>query len=161
MPLSPVLNPGFEVDLASWTLVDANPASVTRTRDTTTTNAGSAGSMKMVNTGSGDDHTDQTISGGVDGVRYTVSAWVNCTVFTAGATGNRGLRVEDIGLQIVVDDLLTAATSGWVLKSVVVPLPAGGGGLIIRLYSPNGTVYWDDVSVVYPSGLLTVYKKMK
>jgi hypothetical protein len=146
-----VANPGFEVDLANWTKNDSN-ASTTWTRDTSETHDGSAGSSKLVNTNAGeDDYINQPINeigiGLNPGGLYRVTAWVNCTVFTSGAVENRGLFVVSAQTNAVVLDDLTAATAGWVQKSVVLPMPLTDTGLGIRLYAPQGTTYWDDIEL--------------
>lgn len=139
-----VTNPGFEIDLSDWTKTDAD-ASTTWTRDTGTTNGGSAGSSKLVNTAAGaDDFISQFFS--IQGNRspLLVTAWVNVTAFTAAATGNRGFVIVDAG-SLFSDDI-TAATAGWVLKQHVYVPKAGSTSIQIRLYAPQGTTFWDDIA---------------
>jgi hypothetical protein len=145
-----VLNPGFEGSLASWALTDAD-ASCTATLETTITNAGSAGSLKMVNTGTGkDDFMRQDINAAASlvpsGYVYQVTAWYNCTVFTSGATGNRGLTLVASPSNDLTNTPITAATAGWVQIVCFAKLRTTDKGLVIRLYSPQGTIYWDDIS---------------
>lgn len=141
-----VLNSGFEVDLSSWTLTDTD-ASVTLTRDTATTNAGSAGSAKMVNTVAGaDDHFSQQIT--VTPGEYQVTAWVNVTVFTAAALSSGGLWAQAKPGNVTTRSNITAATSGWEQRSVSVTVTPSDTSILIRLYAPQGTVFWDDVLVI-------------
>jgi hypothetical protein len=148
---APVINPGFEVDLANWTKTDSN-ASTTWTRDTSETHDGSAGSSKLVNANAGeDDFIDQSINniglGLNPGGLYRVTAWANCTVFTSGALENRGLFVVGYNSGSTFRDDLSAATGGWVQKSVQVTLASIDTGLVIRMYAPQGTIYWDDIEL--------------
>lgn len=150
---SVVLNPGFEVDLSSWTKQDAD-VSTTWTRDTTVTNGGSVGSSKLVNTVAGaDDYIFQDVNnlglGLNPGETYIVTAWVNVTVFTAAAVSNRGLAATTFpsGTLFHTGGDITASTGGWILLTLPVQMPANQLGLEVRLYAPQGTTYWDDVSV--------------
>ncbi len=155
MDLLTVTNPGFEVDLSNWTLTDAN-ASCTFTRDTTVTNFGSAGSAKLVNTAAGEnDYIEHVyIAYNLKGKPgpYIVSAWVNVTVFTAGAFSNRGMHAYDDGAGgAPVDSLITGVTSGWERRFLVFILEPTASSIHLDLYSPQGTVYWDDIGVSSPS----------
>ena len=154
MALRQVTNPGFEVDLASWVKVDGD-ASVTWTRDTDITNGGSAGSSKLVNTVAGaDDYIrgEGNITTGfwVPGT-YTVTAYCNCTDFTAGALSNRGILVIGVTGGSATATL-TGVTDGWVRLETSIALSNTHTGISIRLYAPQGTVYWDDDYIYHPSG---------
>lgn len=145
--MATIINPGFEVDLSGWSKNDAD-ASTTWTRDTTITNAGSAGSSKLVNTVAGaDDYITPT--GSVSGIPPSTlvegRAWVNVTAFTAAAVGNRGLALVSAGNLVTAP--ITAATTGWVELAVQTTTAAAGGLVEFRLYAPQGTTYWDDVEL--------------
>jgi hypothetical protein len=153
MPDPLVLNPDFDVDLSNWALTDTAPASVTWTRDTTTVHSG-AGSSKLVNTSAGaDDFIGQFVDSaglGLIGSRtYLLTAWLNVTSFTAAAVSNRGLMVvSQPSNAVAISDDITAATSGWVQKLIVFQLPTTDTGISIRLYAPQATLFWDDVSLL-------------
>ena len=138
-----IVNATFDSDITSWTKTDAGGASVTGTWDSGTYHTAS-GSLKVVNTTSTEDsYYSQNISGLKGGI-YEIEAWVNCTAFTSGAVNNRCLFGYDTGANTNSGfTTLTATTSGWVKHRALVPV--SGGTLSIRLYAPNGTVYYDDV----------------
>lgn len=146
-----VLNPGFEADLASWTKNDGD-ASVTWTRDGSITHNASLGSSKLDNTVAGaDDYIFQDLNnlgqGFTPGTTHTVSAWYNVTSFTAGAVSNRGIFIVTFPSSFVFSGpTITAVTADWVNSSVTFALGPIETGFEIRLYSPQGTIFWDDVA---------------
>ena len=106
-----------------------------------TTHGGSAGSTKLVDTVSGEDSYITSQAFAVDiGIPLTVTAWLNCTAFTAGAVGNRGIYLTANPTNW---SSITAVTSGWVLQTVTMTPTASP--MSIRLYAPQATVFWDDV----------------
>lgn len=145
-----VVNPGFEADLSSWSLSDPN-ASVTWTRDTSVTNAGSAGSSKFVQVDAGADDFIQQSPAATGGLTYTLSAWVNVTAFTAAAILNRGLYYIQLPGGSAGGVTITAATSGWVNLSLDITMASNTTSVSIRLYAPQGTTYWDDISLELPA----------
>ncbi len=143
-----VVNPSFEVNITDgWAETDAD-ASMTPTRSVTYAREGVA-SLKLVNADAGDDDYMETNVGAGDAeTDYTITAWVKCTAFTAGATGDRGLLAydaDDAGGTIQADTI-TAVTNGWVKQQVTITTTATPGAIIVRLYGPQGTVYWDAVN---------------
>lgn len=144
-----VTNPSFGTNTTGWTLTDAN-ASVTFTRDTAQglygdPTAGTLCSAKLVNANANEDDfisCSVAISGNT---AYTVSAWVYVPVFTAGATGNRGILYSD-GTNAAATTL-NAATSGWVRHVLSFTSAVGATSLQVRLYAPQGTAYWDGVQI--------------
>jgi hypothetical protein len=138
-----VVNPSFETNLTSWTLVDAD-ASVTRTRSTEQSRYGSY-SVKMVNTDAGDDDHNRITFAASASTAYTITAWVRVTTFTAGAQSNRGLGVYD-GTNFEITTI-TAANEQWERHEITLTTAVGASSLEIRLYAPQGTVYWDGVQV--------------
>jgi hypothetical protein len=145
--MADVVNPDFEVDLSGWTKVDSGTVSLTDTRDTGTFHSGAA-SLKLVDTLTvEDDYYKQSVSTKA-GFRYSFEAWCNCTVFTGGAVGNFGIWAQT-GLANfdTYSKTLTAVTNGWQLFSLEFPVRGPDDQVEIRLYAPNGTVFWDDVSL--------------
>lgn len=143
-------NPSFETDTttpAGWT-----GSSLTTTTTTIATDVALYGkqSLKLVNsTAAQDAFYFHTISGLSASTAYTISVWVNCPAFTAGAFSNRCLFAYDTAnsgatLQTAT---LTAATNGWVRLQVTVTMTATPGNLQVRLYAPQGTIYYDGVQV--------------
>lgn len=142
-----VPNPGFEVNLASWSKSQDVDSSLTWTRDTVTTHDGSAGSSKVVQTAAGVDEfvsVPVTIS---PGTRYIVSVWVNVAAFTAGALSNRGLLAIATPSNTFANTTITAVTAGWVQHSVEILTGPSDTTLTLRTYAPQGTAYWDDATV--------------
>lgn len=140
-----VTNGGFEVDLAGWTTSDAGAASITRTRDTTVSKFGVA-SMKLVNSVAGEDDYVTSAAIPVTGnTVYTVSAWVNVTVFTAAAFVNRGLFINNQVPNQVIAINITAVTAGWVRITSTFTTGATDTSIQIRLYALQGTTYWDGI----------------
>jgi hypothetical protein len=108
-------------------------------------------------------HGAQTLklvgSGGVDpfmyqsvpvqpSTQYVFTAWLYVQSITAGVTGNRSILIYD-GFGSAQDVSLSSshATGVWVRKQVTLVTNAAATALEVRLYAPNGTVYWDAVQV--------------
>lgn len=111
--------------------------------DTTVQNAGKA-SVKGIGFLAGQDsYLTQTIKVR-PGTTYSISAFVNAPTFSSGALGDRGLYVDD-GTGNPQIATLTATTSGFSNRAVTyTPVSSW---LEIRLYIPQGLVYWDDVTL--------------
>ena len=118
-----VSNPSFETNLTNWTLVDAD-VSVTRTRTADGARFG-AFSLRMVNTDAGDDDYSRLAITVLPNTTYTLSAWVNVTVYTGPAAVNRGLFFFDGIGQFVVE--ITAATDGWERLELTFTTAGGAG----------------------------------
>jgi len=138
-------NPSFEVDLSGWTVIDYGTPSLTLIRDTTQMYAGVA-SAKVVNTEIAEfDNVIYNITGIETGVTYTLSAYCNCTVYTGGSYDDKALQlVANHPLETTAAaTYIYAITSGWVRHSISLYVPPGCTSLDIRLYGPQGTIYWD------------------
>ncbi|CAB4173729.1 hypothetical protein UFOVP1186_17 [uncultured Caudovirales phage] len=136
-----VTNGNFTTNTTGWTLTDAD-SSTTWTRDTGSNGKFGTTSSKFVNTAAGaDDYIAFVVSGLTIGVTYTVSAWVNCPVFTSAAILNRGILIID-GVSNTTTTL-TAATSG--PTRLTATYTATTTLSYIRLYAPKGTTYWGGV----------------
>jgi len=140
----PVLNPNFETDLSNWALTDSGVASVTYTRDTTVFHSGVA-AAKLVNTTAAEDSFIQQQFTVTPGLNYTITVWYNVTAFTAAALSNRGIvAFSGTGADLTSFNI-TAATSGWV--QVQIQLNPCTTTMSVRLYAPQATVYYDDITV--------------
>ena len=140
-------NPSFETNAAIWTENDSS-GGLTPTRSSDDSKWG-AYSLKMVQLGGNqNDYMRFRISSPDASTEYTVTAWVNVTVFTSAATSNRGLvALDSADASTLVSSDITAATTGWVKKEVTVTTTATPGNLDVRLYAPKGTLYWDGVQI--------------
>ena len=78
---------------------------------------------------------------------YAVSAWVNARALRLPAAGGRGLLVWDAQDGLLYTVPLTRSTNGWKRLSFTFPTRAHAGDIQIRLYAPEGRVFWDDVKV--------------
>ena len=82
---------------------------------------------------------------------YIVSAWLYVESITAGATGGRDVLVQDaadVSNYATGSSLVISHPVGvWSRKTVRITTTAGCTSLNLRLYCPNGTVYWDCVQV--------------
>lgn len=151
-------NPSFRVNITDgWTLTDAD-ASVTATRNAIYAKFG-AYSLKLINTDAGDnDFMYHRIAGLTANTKYTVTAWTYVATFTAGAQSDRGLYAYDTAdAGTGQGQTITAATTGWVRKEVTVTMSAAPGSLEIRLYSPQGTIYWDAIQAEQKNDYSTTY----
>jgi hypothetical protein len=145
-----ITNPSFETDETGWTLTDAD-ASVTKTRTTDRAYSGQY-SIKLINTDAGDDDRIAAAISGLDAsTAYTVSAWLFIESLTAGAVSDRGIYAydaNDVGGTAKTATITSVTPLGsWVRLSVTVTMSASPGNLVVRLYSPQGTIYWDSVQV--------------
>lgn len=153
-------NPSFEASsISPWSL--ANGTTTTLTVDTTQSHSGSQ-SAKMVNTTSGQDAYIAINVPCAHSTSYTITTFVYAPQFTAGAISNRGLAVYGMtsggaatGVAGVVN--LTASNTGWVALTTTVTTGTTDAYLQIRLYAPQGTVYWDDVSMFSGTASATTY----
>lgn len=143
-------NPSFETGLTGWTL---NNASGTCTAaQTALYNHSGAYSVRLHNTTAGaNDFYYINVTGLALSTPYTISAWYRAVTFTSGAVGNYGLVAYDVDNQgaTIQTTTITAATDGWVRKTVTVTTTATGGShsIQIRLYAPSGFTAWDSVQV--------------
>ena len=154
-------NSSFDADLSGWTLANGG-GGTTPTRITSGTKSG-AGALSLVNTVAGADAYMYGRMTASPSTVYTASVWVNASVFTAAAIANRGLFVYDI-VGTTSEVKLTAATAGWVLLTATITKAPTANTLEVRLYAPQGTTGWDEVSVVagssaanYKDGDIVVY----
>lgn len=139
-----VTNGGFETNTTGWSENDPT-GGLTGVRSTEDSKFGAA-SLKLV-AASSHDHFYEFVVAVSGSTTYSLSAFVNCAAFTAGATGNRGLYYEPVGGGGGDFTTLTGTTEGWVLHSKTFTTAATATSLKIRLYAPHGTVYWDGVQL--------------
>lgn len=147
-----VANGSFESDFTSWT----PQGSITNTVSTTTRLV-EAKAAKLVNGTPGaigfvTQNLGATLARSLP-TTYTLSAWVYVQTFISGSPGDRGLYLQATGSSTrEVGAPLNAATpvGRWTRLecSVVVP-PGAADSFVVRLYVPEGTVYWDEVRMFY------------
>jgi hypothetical protein len=80
---------------------------------------------------------------------YVVSAWIYCPNFVAGAVSNRGLYAYDSANEGTTSKTttITSTTDGWERHQVSVTVTGTPTSLVVRLYGPQGTVYWDGIQI--------------
>jgi hypothetical protein len=76
-----------------------------------------------------------------------VSAWVYVASITAAAISNRGLGIWDNFTDLYSTLDTSHAVGRWVKHTVSLAVNAGATFLEIRLYGPQGTVYWDAIQI--------------
>ena len=145
-----VTNPSFETGTTGWSL--NNASGTCSAAQTALYNHSGIYSVRLANSTSGaNDFYSFNVTGLTLSTVYTISAWYRAVTFTAGAASNYGLVAYDTDNQgaTIQTTTITAATEGWVRKSVTVTTTATGGShtIQIRLYAPNGYVAWDSVQV--------------
>ena len=79
---------------------------------------------------------------------YTFSAWRYVPgAITGGANGNRSIYMRDgsgVGTAFTTTLVVGVTTGVWVRESVTMTTQATTTFVQVRLYAPNGTVYWED-----------------
>jgi hypothetical protein len=102
-------------------------------------------SLELSNTASGKDvyaYQDLAVK---PNTHYTVSAWVNARALRRPAADGRGLLIWDMQDGLVYTLRLTSRTDGWKRLSVTFRTRAYARDVQIRLYAPEGHVFWDAV----------------
>jgi hypothetical protein len=143
-PLYPtaVVNPSFEKS-GAWILMDTNTVSL-RMRRTISRHRSGSYSLELINSASGaDDYVYQNLSV-VPYKRYTVSAWVH-TRAKPLASNDRGLFLWDVEDGLVSNTTIGPANKGWRHLELLFTTLAPARDVQIRLYAPQGRVFWDDV----------------
>ena len=79
---------------------------------------------------------------------YTATAWVDASGLKAPATLGRGLVAWDQQNGPLYTAKLERRRAGWRQLSVTFVSGPDPGGVEVRLYAPQGSVYWDDVTFV-------------
>lgn len=158
-----ISNGGFEVDLTGWTAV----GTTTATRSTTQKILGVASAKVVSTVSAGQDYIRFRfpMTATSEGLALFLTAWVYVESFTAGAYGDRGAYIERQSTPgTVVTDLQawaqapltkdSAPVGKWSRLSTFVEMPPNATETIeVRLYAPNGTAYWDAVTVTIAESL--------
>lgn len=145
--------PPFE----EWTEIDNDTASMTVTRNAAHAHFGTY-AMKLVNTeAKQDDYMYRRYTRHAwDTYRleknknYVFSAWVYVDSYQNHAKYKRGIMVvarkpwKTLGKTKIWDE---HAVGEWVYHEIAFTTPNDFGSIEFRLYSPKGTVYWDDVRI--------------
>lgn len=140
-------NPSFErATLAPWTRGGTGSHTATRSTDTFVVDGHS---MAVVNTVTGQDaYYEQTVAC-LPSTTYTLSAFVFVQSIAGGALSNRSMLLYD-GSTTAEDLTLNTshALSTWTLKQLTFNTGSSASTLNVRLYAPNGGIYWDVVQLV-------------
>lgn len=143
-------------DFMAWTAVGT-----TATRDTTKRVNGVA-AAKLVQASAGTDtylNKSVSITAGGVGALMTVAAWffVQSTGWVGEASGGRGLFLQRSAGGVVQDFDFAELNNGeddgvplgvWQRREVTVQIPPNTTEDIeVRLYSPGGTIWWDEVTL--------------
>lgn len=139
-------NPSFEANTTGWTLI--NTSGSMNVAQTTLDAYIGTGSVRITGSpANANDFIRQNFAVAAS-TTYTISAWVNVTLFTAGALSNRGILAYDTAdVGTLQNTTITGTTAGWERHSVTVTTSATPGTLEVRLYSPQGYLFWDAVQV--------------
>lgn len=139
-------NSSFENDLAGWSVVGG---SITATIATNRSMRGSK-SLKLVNTTASGDHyaAAAVLDALLPNTKYTLSAWCYIESITAAASDNRAVLIYDGSASNSANTIFSTSNTGvWARHATTFTTSAAPGQMQIRLYSPQGTVYWDQVMV--------------
>ena len=107
-------------------------------------------SLKLTATAAGGDPYAEFHAEAKPSTTYTVSAWLYVESITAAAIGNRAMMALDTPMTAAPADFSLStshATGVWTRKVVRITTGASATALSVRLYCPQGTVYWDCVQV--------------
>jgi hypothetical protein len=145
--LNLLINPSFErVALAPWTVTGGTVAAV-RSVDTAFVQTYS---VKLDNSTAGAGHYLGQLVPCRPSTQYTLAAFVRNNGITASALDDRSISISDLPLVAYAQDA-TLTTSHplftWTLKQVSITTGPSATHLDVRLYSPQGTVYWDAVQL--------------
>lgn len=147
-----IVNPSFEVNIVDgWAQFDNGVPSMAPVRDPNPTHAlAGEASLQIDQTAAGqDDYLEATVGGLKPSTAYTFSAYVDARAFVAGAISNRGVHGFDQNDAVgtVQTATLAGPNSGYQRLSVTITTTAtlGPHVLALRLYSPQGTVRYDQV----------------
>jgi O-antigen ligase len=143
---SRVTNPSFERSLHGWGVNRAGGRAL-RIRGTASAAHSGTHSLVLLNSKPDEDaYVFQSLAV-KSKTTYAVSAWVNAQALRLPAAGRRGLLVWDGQGGVLYTVPLTHSTNGWKRLSFTFPTRAHAGDIQIRLYSPEGRVFWDDVRI--------------
>ncbi len=147
-----VANGSFDTNLTGWTATAGLTASSSSEQHILGTK-----SLKLVNTnpaGHNYEYTRFPMSAGPLGLALFLTAWVYVDEFTTEPFGGRGAYIERVGassgLFWSMADLNENDTPirKWSRLSCYVAMPPNTTETIeVRLYAPEGTIFWDAVSV--------------
>lgn len=137
-----VTNPSFEASLSGWAVNGSSSVHMLRTGS-----AAYAGthSLQLSNSkGDEDTYAFQNLSVKPK-TEYTLNAWVDAQALRRAAAGGRGILIWDAQDGVVYTVPLTSATNGWRRLSLTFATRAKARDIQIRLYAPQGHVFWDSV----------------
>lgn len=139
-------NPSFETNLTGWAEVDNGAASMVPARVASSGRYGRS-SLELVNSAGGEDDYEWIRITPTVSVTYTVSAWLYVSAITAAALSNRGLGIWDGTTDLYTTLDTSHAVGRWVRHTKSLAVGGGATFLEIRLYGPQGTVYWDGIQI--------------
>lgn len=149
-------NPSFSIPSATpragWVTTDAD-VSLTVSSDFSVVQGNGYQSVKLVNPVAGagdDDYIGFTLPAIYvkPNTTYSAGAWVNVQSFVAGALSNRGLLLFDTATSATAGATITASTPGWVRLTTSITTGTDPTTLVVRLYAPQATTYWDNVLLI-------------
>jgi hypothetical protein len=137
-----ITSPSFEASLRGWAV--GGSRSVRMLRTAAVARAGTH-SLQLSNSKSDEDsYAFQNLA-----VRpkrdYALTVWVDARGLQQPALGGRGVLVWDAQDGVTYTVPLTSATNGWKRLSFTFPTHAKAKDVQIRLYAPEGRVFWDSV----------------
>lgn len=138
-------NSSFEQALTGWWVNAVDSCAVSTERALV-----GAQSLKLVETTVGADSFAVVSIAAKPSTTYTASAWLYVESITAAAIDNRAMMVMDTPFTTSPTDfsLSTDHPVGvWTRKVLRITTGASATALNVRLYCPQGTVYWDCVQL--------------
>lgn len=155
-----LVNGNFEAGTTGWTAVGC-----TMTPVSSPVRRGST-AMKLVGTTTfGEQYIYQqvVVTGTAVGTALTAAAHFNIDSWTGPAIYNRGLFLQSVDSgtvetfndeEGVIDDDTALGLDEWQRDEATEWVPPNATRTIeVRLYCPNGTIYWDEVELVEPTSL--------
>jgi O-Antigen ligase/Carbohydrate binding domain len=140
-----VTNPSFEASLRGWRAGGARSVRLARTGSTAHTGMHS---LQLSNSNADQDAYAFQNLAVKPKTRYSMSAWVNARALGLPAAGGRGLVIWDAQDGRLYTVPLTSTTTGWRRLAFTFPTRAKAKDIQIRLYAPEGRVFWDSVRLI-------------
>jgi hypothetical protein len=143
-----LLNPSFERSTISPWAITGGTVTAVRSADAQIVQPYS---VKVDNSTSGGGHYLGQLVACRPSTAYTLSAFVYNHSVTAGAIDNRSISLSDVPLVAYAQDATLNAAHPqfvWTLKFVTITTGPSATLLDVRLYAPQGRVYWDAIQLI-------------
>jgi len=138
-------NSGFEAStLQSWAQSGTLTAALTASQKY----SGSQSMQLTCATSGADAYMYGRYANPLPNTQYTFSAWVYVASITGAPLGNRAIFVYDGSMGTQTSTMTTGRATGvWVRETATFTTSAAPSYLELRLYAPQGVVYWDAAQI--------------